>query len=102
MLNLRFLRDSYVTWERRRLQITKFQAFGGLLGTFWGHFGTFWGPFRHILGFRSALGSIYVIKGGEQLTHSPLWDRKMSQIDDFWFPKSSKIEAKMTPKKEKK
>ena len=33
-------KDSYVTWERRRLQTTKFQAFGGLLGTFGGHFGS--------------------------------------------------------------
>ena len=45
MLNLTFLRDSYVTWERRRLQITKFQAFGGLLGTFGDHFGSILGTF---------------------------------------------------------
>ena len=45
MLNLTFLRDSYVTWERRRLQTTKFQAFGGLLGTFGGHFGSILGTF---------------------------------------------------------
>ena len=45
MLNLRFLRDSYVTWERRRLQTTKFQAFGGLLGTFGGHFRSILGTF---------------------------------------------------------
>ena len=45
MLTLTFLRDSYVTWEQRRLQITKFQAFGGLLGTFGGHFGSILGTF---------------------------------------------------------
>ena len=45
MLNLTFLRDSYVTWERRRLQTTKFQAFGGLLGTFGEHFGSVLGTF---------------------------------------------------------
>ena len=44
MLNLTFLRDSYVTWERRRFEI-KFQAFGGLLGTFGGHFGSILGTF---------------------------------------------------------
>ena len=44
-LNLRFLRDLNVTWERRRLQTTKFQAFGGLLGTFGGHFGSILGTF---------------------------------------------------------
>ena len=45
MLNLTFLRDSYVTWERRRLQTTKFEAFGGLLGTFGGHLGNILGTF---------------------------------------------------------
>ena len=40
MLTLTFLKDSYVTCEQRRLQITKFQALGGLLGTFGEHFGS--------------------------------------------------------------
>ena len=45
MLTLTFLKDSYVTWEQRRLQITKFQAFRGLLWTFGGHFGIILGTF---------------------------------------------------------
>jgi hypothetical protein len=45
MLNLSFLRESYVAWEQRRLQITKFQAFGGLLGPFGGHLGSILGTF---------------------------------------------------------
>ena len=64
-LNLKFFKDSYVTWERRRLDATKFQAFGGLLES-WGHLGDILGVFRglywYILGVRHARGSICLIK----------------------------------------
>ena len=77
-----------------------------LLEASWGHLGdilgAFWGPFRHILGVRNALGSIYLIKGGELFSQSRFWDRKMFEIEDFWSTKSSKIEAKMAPKKVRK
>ena len=72
------------------------------LGDILEHFEKCWGPFRHILGFRSALGSIYLIKEGRRLSEARFWDRKMTKIEDFWYPKTSKIESKMTPKKVKK
>ena len=48
---------------------------------------------------RNALGSIYVIKGGEQFSQSRFWDGKVTKMEDFLFPKNSKIDAKIAQKK---
>ena len=98
MLNLRFLRDSYVTWERRRLQIIKFQAFGGLLGTFGEHFGSILGTFsahfggpertwKHIAYKRGGLCVVVAVLGRKNCGKS----RFLIIFEHFWFPKNSKI-----------
>ena len=59
MLNLRFLRNSYVTWKGRRLQIdenAEFEVFKGLLRTMGAkkarnhQIASFWRPLGDILG----------------------------------------------------
>ena len=77
MLTLTFLRDSYVTWEQRRLQITKFQAFGGLLGTFGGHFGSILGTFlTHFGGPERTWKHIAYKRGGSSFSPAVLGPNK--------------------------
>ena len=99
MLNLRFLRDSYVTWERRRLQTIKFQALGRLLGTLGWHFGTIFGIFSGHFGGPERTWKHIAYKRGGGFSHSRFWNRKMTKNEDFWSPKSSKIEAKWHQKR---
>ena len=87
MLTLTFLRDSYVTWEQRRLQITKFQAFGGLLGTFGGHFGSIWGTFSaHFGGPERTWKHIAYKRGGDSFDLIILGP-KNRQNERFLVPK---------------
>ena len=99
MLNLTFLRDSYVTWERRRLQITKFQAFGGLLGTFWGHFGSILGTFSAHFGGPERTWKHIASKRGVAFPTRDFWTEKCRKRMILGPPQ---IGAKMAPKKARK
>ena len=93
MLNLTFLRDSYVTWERRRLQIIKFQAFGGLLGRFGDHFGSILGTFSAHFGGpeRTWKHKAYKRGGGGLFRTRDFWTekcRKMRIVGRQNIPKS--------------
>ena len=99
MLNLRFLRDSYVTWERRRLQTTKFQAFGGLLGTFGGHFGSIFGTFlAHFGGPERTWKHIAYKRGGSYFGASILGP-KNCQNWGFVVPKKFQNRGQMYQKR---
>ena len=92
MLNLRFLRDSYVTRKRRRIEIIKFQAFGGLSGRFGDHFGSIWGTFSAHFGGPERTWQHIPYKKRFGFSRSRFWDRKMSKNNIFGPPKIPKSE----------